>query len=190
MDFEDWQDRVFPWIKAAVADAPPDELGGGETDNALSVDLVVREFMTDLVITFAVDEGDSFSLLQRQDIPKGMTDGDLFALAKKNLTEQVEFNLSGTSFGGFGILAGGNHEAGALCLEFIWDAVVRQAGGDLVVAIPARDCLFMALASDLDQVEAMIGLAKDIFTQGERTLTDTLLLFHADTRSFSMYGTL
>ena len=190
MDFDDWQDRVFPWIKAAVPGTPSGETDDNGTDEVLSVDLVVRDFMADLVITFAVDEGDSFSLLQRRDVPEGMTDDDLFDLAKKNLTEQVEFNLSGTNYGGYGILAGGDHEAGALCLAFIWDAVVRQAGEDLVVAVPARDCLFMAAASDRDQVEAMIGLARDIFTQGERTLTKTLFLFHADTRSFSVYGSL
>ena len=183
MHFEDIEDRIFPWIKAAVADSS----GDGGADAALPVDLVILDFMADLIITFAVDDGESFTLLQRRDVPEGMSDDDLFALAQKNLTEQVEFTLSGTSYGGYGILAGGDHETGALCLDFIWDAIAKQAGEDLVVAVPARDCLFMALASDPDQVEAMTTIAGDIFTQGERPLTDTLFLFHAATRSFSVY---
>ena len=187
MHFDDIHDRIFLWVKATVSN-PQDNSTGLEQKT--SVDLVVKEFMADLVITIAVDEDESFSLLQRKDIPDEMSDDALFALAKKNLTEQVEFNLSGTSYGGYGILAGGDHEAGALCLEFIWDAVAKQAGEDVVVAVPARDCLFMAVASDQAQVAAMIDISRDIFTQGERTLTDTLFLFHADTRTFSVYGTL
>ncbi|MCC8193595.1 MAG: DUF1444 family protein [Deltaproteobacteria bacterium] len=184
MRFDDIRDHIFPWIKAALADAADD---APEAEMPV-VNLVLRDFMADLRITFAVDEGDRFTLLQRDDMPEGMDDDALYALAKKNLTEQVEFTLSGTNYGGYGILAGGDHEAAALCLDFIWDAVAKQAGEDLVVAVPAKDCLFMALASDPGQVEAMIEISRDIFEHGERTLTRTLFLFQADARAFSVYG--
>ena len=184
MSFDDIRDSIFPWIKVAL----PAGDAAGDADGALSVDLVTMDFMADLVITFAVDEGDRFSLLQRADMPGDMDSDTLYALAKKNLTEQVEFNLTGTNYGGYGILAGGDHEAGALCLPFVWDAVASQAGEDLVIAVPARDCLFMATASDPDQVEAMKALARDILDHGERTLTDTLFLLDANTRAFSIYG--
>ena len=84
---------------------------------------------------------------------------------------------------------GGDHEAGALCLDFIWDAVATQAGEDLVVAVPAKDCLFMARASDPEQIEAMTAISRDIVENGERTLTRTLFLFTAANRAFSVYGT-
>ena len=184
MSFEDLRDKIFPWIKAKE----PDSSGTGE-GGAPVVDLVIMDFMADLCITFAVDEGDYFSLLQWGDVPEGMDIDAVYALGKKNLTEQVEFNLTGTSYGGYGILAGGDHEAGALCLGFVWDAVASQAGVDLVVTVPAKDCLFMAVASDSAQVDAMTAIAKDIFENGERVLTRTLFLFSADTRQFSVYGT-
>ncbi|SBW09551.1 conserved hypothetical protein [uncultured delta proteobacterium] len=185
MDFDDIRDRIFPWIKAAI----PDTADGGPEGEAPAVGLVVMDFLADLCITFAVDDGDAFSLLQWSDVPEDMDADALYALAKKNLAGQVEFNLTGTSYGGYGILAGGDHEAGALCLEFIWDAVAKEAGENLVVAVPAKDCLFMALASDAAQIEAMAAIAKDIFENGERTLTNTLFLFDIAERAFSVYGT-
>lgn len=189
MSFDELEDRIFPWIKAVEPDSADGRAGGITDENGeVAADIVVMDFMADLVITFAVDEGEYFSLLRRGDMPENMTVDALYTLGKKNLSEQVEFNLTGTNYGGFGILAGGDHEAGALCLDFIWDAVVKQAGENLVIAVPAKDCLFMALASDPGQVDAMSELSKDIFENGERILTRTLFLFDAGTREFSVYG--
>lgn len=185
MNFDDLQGRIFPWIKVALPDSGE---GSAAQDGEVSADLVIMDFMADLYVAFAVDEGDEFSLLQWDDVPDGMDIDALYALGKKNLTEQVEFTLTGTSYGGFGILAGGDHEAGALCLEFVWDAVAKQAGEDLVVAVPAKDCLFMALASDREQIAAMMDVSKGIYENGEHVLTRNLFLFDADTREFSVYG--
>ena len=184
MSFDAIRDRIFPWIKAKIADSP-----NGDDGEAVPVDLVVRDFLADLIITYAVDEGDRFSLLQRNDVPEDIGPDELYALACKNMADQVEFNFTGTNYGGYGILAGGDHEAGALCLDFIWDFCAREIGKDLVIAVPAKDCLFMAVAEDAEQVEAMKAISRDIFEHGERTLTSALLLFHADTRDFSVYGT-
>lgn len=185
MNFDDIRDQIFPWIKAAV----PDAADGGPEEDVPAAGLVVMDFLADLRITFAVDDGNAFSLLQWGDVPEGIGAGELYALARKNLADQVEFNLTGTNYGGYGILAGGDHEAGALCLDFIWDAVAKEAGENLVVAVPAKDCLFMARASDPAQIAAMAAIAKDIFENGERTLTNTLFLFNAGERAFSVYGT-
>lgn len=186
MKFEDVSDKVFPWIKTALP-APEEK---DENGDVFAADLVVRPFIGDLVITFAVDTGEYFELLQRGDIPESMDDEALFALAKKNMADQVEFNLTGTAYGGFGILAGGDHEAGALCLDFIWDYCAREIAKDLIVAVPARDCLFMAEADDAEQVEGMKTIARDIFENGEQPLTKTLFLFTAATREFTVFGSL
>lgn len=186
MKFQDVSDKVFPWIKTALP-APEEKDESGEV---FSANLVVRPFIGDLVITFAVDTGEYFELLQRDDLPAELDDDALFALAKKNMADQVEFNLTGTSYGGFGLLAGGDHEAGALCLDFIWDYCAREIAKDLVVAVPARDCLFMAEADDAEQIEGMKSIATDIFANGDSPLTKTLFLFNAATREFSVYGSL
>lgn len=186
MNFSAIQDKIFPWPKAALpASADTGENSGEE----IFVNLVTKEFMGDLVLTFAVDEDEHFSLLQWKDVPEGMDVAALFALACKNMANAVEFEFTGTNYGGYGILAGGDHEAGALCLDFIWDFCAREIAQDLVVAVPARDCLFMALADDAEQIAAMQALSKDIFENGDVPLSRTLFLFHAATRQFSVYGT-
>ena len=184
MDFDDIRDSIFPWIKQAVPFA-----GSTDREETIEADCVSRPFLADLRVFFAIDLGDHFELIQRSMLPPDMDDDALYALAKKNLTEQVEFTLTGTNYGGLGILAGGDHEASALCLEFIWDAVAKTTGQDLIVAAPAKDCLFMAVAADPDQVNAMVAISRDILAEGERVLTNTLFLFKADTREFTVFGT-
>jgi hypothetical protein len=78
--FEDFSDKVFPWMKTALP-APEEKDENGEV---FSADLIIRPFAGDLVITFAVDTGEYFELLQRDDLPASMDDDALFALAKKN----------------------------------------------------------------------------------------------------------
>ena len=184
MDFDDIRDSIFPWIKQVVPFTD-----SGDDGETVGADCVSRPFLADLRVFYAIDQGNHFELVQRSMLPSDMDDDALYALAKKNLTEQVEFTLTGTNYGGLGILAGGDHEAGALCLEFIWDAVAKTTGQDLIVAVPAKDCLFMAVAADPDQVNAMVALSQGILTKGESILTNTLFLFKADTREFAVFGT-
>ncbi len=186
MDFDAVSDKIFPWVKRAIPLSGP----SGREEEALDADCIRRDFLGDLCIVFAIDREDHFELMQRSMLPPGMDEDALYALARKNLTERVAFTLTGTSYGGYGILAGGDHEAGALCLDFIWDAVASQAGEDLVIAVPAKDCLFMAVAWDAGQVEAMKAISRDIFAHGDRPLTETLFFCDADTRQLSVYGKL
>lgn len=176
------RNSLLPWIMAL----PPAHAESG--DPALPDDLLVKDFVADLVIALASVEDDHITLLRRRDLAESADVDELYRTAIKNMTERVEFMFTGTMYGGYGILAGGDHEATALCLDFIWDFCSREIGRDLVVAVPARDCLFMAAADDADQVEAMNTLCRDVFLHSERPLTRTLLLFHADTRKFSVFG--
>ena len=187
-DFTEFDaNAVFPWLKQALPlEAAPGEPGG----EVFEADLPSLEFLGDLSIMFAIDRDGHYELLQRHAVPPGMSEADLLALAKKNLSEQVQFDLTGTNYGGYGILADGDHEANALCLDFIWDAIAGQIKKNLVVAVPARDCLFMADAAAPEQIAAMVAVAADIFTNGERTLTDTLFFFEAESKTFTVYGDL
>ena len=187
-DFTEFDaDAVFPWLKQAL----PLETAPGEPGSEVyEADLPSLDFLGDLRIMFAIDRDGHYKLLQRHDMPPGMSEAELLALAKKNLGEQVQFDLTGTSYGGYGILADGDHEANALCLDFIWDAIAGQIKKDLVVAVPARDCLFMADAADPEQIAAMVAIAADVFANSDRVLTDTLFLFEAESKTFTVYGDL
>lgn len=184
MNAGDISATVLPWIK--TAEPSPEEKD--ENGALIAEDVLTLPFAGDLVIAFAVDTGEYFELLQRGDLPPGMDAESLLAVARKNMADQVEFNLTGTSFGGFGLLAGGEHEAAALCLDFIWDYCAQAIGKNLVIAVPARDSLFMAEADDPEQIAGLKTIAENVFLHSDVPLTRTLFLFSAAAREFSVFG--
>lgn len=176
--FDEIKDGILPWIYAESPSEKPDPA------------LLCKEFVAGLHIAFALDQEDDFVLLSQEDLPPSMTVDDLYSQAKSNLTKQVEFTLTGTSFGGYGILAGGEFEPSALCLDFIWNLCAKEIGEDLIICLPDRDSLFMALASSPEQVDGMKHIAREIYQHSNYRLSDCLLRFHVADGSFSAFGKL
>ena len=181
MDFEQKKTQIYPWIKKAEQ--------GGEGDAAaeFKLDLPMKPFLADLRIFFAADVGDRFEILQKSDVPEGMTVDELFDIARQNLNENVNFQLMPTNFGGFGVIAGGDHEAGSLCLDFLWEFCVNHVGESLIVAVPAKDMVLMVGQSQTEALEQMKQVSADILAGGDHTLTQHLFLFDAETKTFSVY---
>ena len=181
MNFEELKTQIYPWIKKS------EQGGAGDAAGELRLDLLMKPFLADLCILFAADTGNCFELLQRSDLPDGMTTDELFDIALKNLADNVDFQLMPTNFGGHGIIAGGDHEAGALCLSFLWEFCVNHIGESLIVAVPAKDMVLMVGKSQTEALERMKQVSADIIAGGERTLTRHLFLFDAETKTFSLY---
>ena len=108
-------------------------------------------------------------------------------MAIKNLENNIEFQLTPTDFGGYGILAGGDHEAGALCLDNLWEFCASQIGENLIVAVPAKDMVLMVGQSKTEALVKMKELSLNILQNGERTLTKHLLLYKAKDKTFTIY---
>jgi len=182
MEWEDIKDKVYPWVKTIFTE------GGAEGGKEIEVDLPMIKFLGDLGIFFVHDKGDSFEFVQRAALPAGMTEEELYEISCQNLARDIDFELTPTNYGGYGILAGGDHEAGSLCLGFIWDYCAESIGEDLIVAVPAKDMVLMVGRSQTAELEEMKKLSSHILANGERTLTGQLLLYEKEARKFSLYG--
>ena len=99
--FEDFKQKIYPWIKVTVQDAEPSPPG----EFVLKVDLMMKPWLGNLVIFYAVDEGYAFTLLQQNQVPPGMSVDELHLLAIENLSRDVEFQFRETKFGGYGLIA-------------------------------------------------------------------------------------
>ena len=181
MEWENIKDKIYPWIKRRLNDSET------ENDRVLEIDLPEIEFFGDLVVLFVIDVGENFEVLQRSEVPENISDEELYEIACQNLARDVRFQVVQANYGGYGILADGDHEAGALCLGFIWDCCVDLIGEDLIVAVPAKDTVLITGKSQSAQLEDMKKLASDILSNGNRTLTRHLFLYSIETKSFSVF---
>ena len=180
MNFEEVKANIYPWIKKIEND-------GASSDMEYVIDTPTKPFLADLVIFFVADMGNRFEILQQAHIPEDMTVDDLYALATQNLINNIEFKLTPTNFGGYGILAGGNHEAGALCLDYLWEICAGKIGENLIVSVPAKDMLLMVGASQTMEFAAMKSLSANILADRERTLSSHLFLYDMETKKFSVF---
>src|SRR4029450_876320 len=118
--FETHKQRIYPWVKVFFGDDDPRntktqiELIGDDAP-------IKRDWLGDLGILYVADTGNSFQVLLERDLPKSLTKEALHQLAVDNLNRDIAFKLYDTNFGGHGLSAGGDHEAGSICLPGMWD---------------------------------------------------------------------
>lgn len=181
MDLTRIKNQIYPWVKRKINDDDVDN------QNEITVDIPTRKLLADLVIIYVVDLGDRFEVLQQEQIPDQMSEQELYELAVNNLSNNVKFTLQTTNYGGYGLLAGGNHEAGAICLDYLWEFCSNKIGEDIIVSIPSKDMVLMVGASQKKQLIAMKNLSLKIIEGGDRTLTKHLFLYNKYLKQFSVY---
>lgn len=164
MDFEEVKDKIYPWIKVVYAPDEEDisptleiELNGSDQEP------VYQDWLGNLAIFYAVDEGEQFSLLFKEDLPDDLSIEELHDIATSNLDRDVEFTFNQTNFGGYGLIAGGDHEAGSLCLGGIWEWCSEELNDSLVVAVAAKDMVMMVPASDNEKISELKTFVNQLF---------------------------
>lgn len=181
MNFDEIKDKIYPWIKKMINSESNDN------QKEITVDIPEKSFLADLFIIFVVDSGDCFNVLQRSQMPEKMSEEELYELAVNNLANNIRFTLQPTNYGGYGIIADGNHEAGALCLNYLWEFCAEQIGENLIIAVPSKDMVLMVGQSQIEELNKMKILSSDIVRSGNKTLTEHLFLYSVEQRKFTVY---
>jgi uncharacterized protein YtpQ (UPF0354 family) len=185
MNFDDIKNKIYPWIKVAYQ---PDE----EVPNSTGVielkddeQPLMQKWLGNLVIFYTVDVGNCFEMLLQRDLPRHLTIHDI---ATTNLDRDVEFRFLKTVFDGHGIIAGGDHETGSLCLTGIWKWCANQIQDDLIVGVPAKDLVLMVPATDNDKIKSLKSFVTETFKEGERLLTKQLYHFNKVNSEWTIWG--
>jgi hypothetical protein len=184
--FKTHKDKIYPWIKVFFTgdDDPRNtpiqiEFKGEDAP-------IKKDWLGDLCILYVADMGDRFQVLLERDLPKDMTKEELHQLAVDNLNRDIEFKLHDTSFGGHELIAGGDHEAGSICLPEMWDWLTEHLNDNLIVGIPAKDLVIMVPESDTDKIANLKIFVHEIFKDGERLLTRNILRFDRETKEWTI----
>ena len=188
MTIENIKDKIYPWIKVIY------EPGEKIPDSKHEIDLnpedqpIMKKWLGNLAVFYALDAGDSYSLIQTRDLTDYWTIDRIHEISLENLHRDVEFKFTNTNFGGHGLIAGGDHEAGSLCLTDIWDWCAENIDDNLIVAFPAKDMVMMVPENDNEKIEKLKEMVTELFLDGERLLTKQLYKFDREKRNWTIWN--
>ena len=134
--------RIFPVIRDAGF------VAGVRRDPASAA--VAEPLAGDLWVLYALDSADQIRYLLESEVEKlGVSGAELRALAVANLAGKApKAKVEEVADGVRWIVLDGVYESSFLLLEPFWVRIAKQLGESPVVAVPTRDVLLFAAASD------------------------------------------
>jgi uncharacterized protein YtpQ (UPF0354 family) len=139
---------------------------------------VYEDFSRDLVILYAEDSPTNIRYLTPEDLTRaGVERHELRALACENLKRLLPKIERHGDRGLYMITAGGTYEASLLLLDSIWRDGQMDVQGDIVVAIPTRDLLFVTGSRHSDGMERAKQFVQEAFHGGAYRLTTKLFVY-------------
>jgi len=168
------------WLRQARAYIKPRLDGGSSIDVSLSHDdsPVIRDLTDGLLVSYLVDEGESFSYVQNRDVAEAkMTDDVLHAIALSNLYELARHTLRIQPSGPVvAVMMEGNFEASVLLLDTVWDtSLASHVRGEFIAAVPSRDVLAFGDSSSSSAVEELRAVIRRVHRPGaDHLISDRL----------------
>lgn len=141
---------------------------------------VYEDLNSDLIILYAEDSPKNIRYFGLKDLEKAHIErGELRKLACENLKRLLpKIERHGTN-GFYMLTAGGDYEASLLLLDSVWSDLQKEVRGDIVVAVPTRDLLYVTGSQDAQGIEKMKQLVEKMFAQGSYRLTSKLFVFRS-----------
>ncbi len=175
--FETHKHKIYPWVKVFFLSDDDPRITQPQIELSAEDSPIKTDWLGDLCILYVVDMDTSFQVLLERDLPKNITKDQLHQLAVDNLNRDIEFTLNNTNFGAHMLTAGGDHEAGSICLPEIWEWLTEHFADNLIVSIPAKDLVIIVPECDEDKVANLKIFVHEIFKNGERLLTRNIFRF-------------
>lgn len=182
--YENIKDKIYPWVKSELRDSQA--LNGKSVSQKKTA---MIPFVGDLNIVFVIKRGEeAFEIIQENMLPPDIDGDALYQAACENLVRDIEFVIGNTWYGAYGIIADGIHEASSLCFKHIWKVCADKLKDDLIIAVPCKDTVLFAPASQKKVVEDMIDHGEKAYNAGTDCITDMLFHFSKEGKELSVYG--
>lgn len=181
--FENIKNKIYPWVKESLVDH--EALNGKHISHK---DTPLISFVGDLMICFVIArENDTYEIIKDNMLPPEQDMEALYHMACENLARDVEFVISNTMYGAFGIIADGHHEASAIIYKHIWNMCADKLKDDLVIMIPAKDTLIFAPAGSQQVVDTMITHGNEAFNRNLDKISTKLFLYSKEQKELKPY---
>ena len=181
--FENIKDKIYPWVKENLVDHKA--LNGKYISPN---DTPIISFVGDLMIIFVIERGeDKFEIVKDNMLPPETDMEALYQIACQNLVRDVEFVISNTMYGGFGILADGHHEASSLCFKHIWSMCVDKLQEDVIIMAPAKDMVLFVPAGNQKLLDDMYAYGMEAYNRNRDKISTKLLRFTRREKELVVY---
>lgn len=150
---------------------------GGE----VAPEIVHEPYNADLLIAYAEDSPKNIRYLKPDDLaPARVERAELRALALENLRRMAQIQVHGEN-GRYQLTAGESNDGSLLLLDFLWTDLQKKVEGDLVVALPSRDLLFVAGSRDAEGIRKLRQFAEEASAGNPYRLTSKLFVYRGGT---------
>lgn len=139
---------------------------------------VLEPLVADLLVSYVFDLPSSYSFVQGRHLPGlQLSSSDLRNLAVNNLRRRLPDILRHPypQVPVFVLAAGGNLESSLLLLDDLWESQSPLVPGELVVSVPARDCIAFTGSASREGI-AELKASIERVAGGDHVLTRHLLI--------------
>lgn len=136
--------------------------------------LLWEPYNEDLIIVYAEDQGHSFKYLNTDDFDALNIDKDtLLAFAIDNLNQIIPDIDKVGEDGEYGLIAGGDYEANLILFTSIWTKENFDVDGDIVVAIPNRDLIYITGSNNKVGIENLKKEVDKFYNTGNHPISNS-----------------
>ena len=135
-------------------------------------------YNSELVILYAEDTERSIRYMTEEELAKsGFAADGRRARAVANLKAQLPGVQAQGADGIYRLMAGGDYDVSLLLFDKFWESGQLRVKGEIVVAIPARNVLFVTGSEDPKGLTALRNVIAEAFSTESYTLTDRLFVY-------------
>lgn len=132
---------------------------------------ITKHLFEDLILCFAVDKGDRYEILQNEVLKKNpdLNMDILHQISVNAMIEEIgeQIKMQGDPNQLIMVTAGGNFEAAIILIDFFWEQIHQLLEGDAILAIPARDLLFIGKKGNQKAIDKLKEIINGFFDNPE-----------------------
>lgn len=181
-------DKIYPRIRKNWSETPGETVALTATNYDLSNEreetqkydnIPMFRIYDSYIITLMQDMGSTYMYLTYDHIPEDMSVETIESKAFENLHRDITYRMVESKESGvYGLAAGGDFEAEALCLPGIWEYCSEELKDDLLIAVPTKDMVLFTGAGDKKAIQKMLKQAQEIYEENRKE--SPFLIFSRD----------
>lgn len=131
------------------------------------------------IITLMQDMGSNYMYLRHEFLPEDTSVEVIEQKAFENLHRDITYRMvESKEKEVYGLVAGGDFEAEALCLPGIWEECSESLQDNLLITVPVKDIVLFTRAGDRKAIKRMIKQAQETYKRNQKE--SPLLIFSRD----------
>lgn len=139
-----------------------------------TADLIWENYNEDLIIIYAEDKGNRFNYFNNNEFEKlNIKKDTLLDFARSNLNNIIPKIEKVGKNGEYGLIAGGDYEANLILLNTLWTKDNFKVDGDIIVAIPNRDLVFIIGSNNKQSIEKLKKSIPEYYNTGNHPISDS-----------------